>query len=561
MRRIAAVGSISLVVLLAWVTGCVDFSGPKRTPASSSPLFIVSKPVSGTLSASASAAFSLAGSAGVGTVYVSLRPGTAPSGVAATIYNRSRGSAGVAFLFAGGFDPVPVVAAAGDTLELDVHSADGSSVLDALTAVPAAAPPVVVRTDPPPGKRDVPLNCVIVVVFSEPLDPRTLTAGSMRLVAGAAVVSGRITLAADGLRAEFQPDQLLQPSTTYALGLTNAVADLGGSRLGPAALDFTTANTAAGVGMSQIVFVGCPQAESAASGTLVCGIFVMNADGSDVRQLSQPLVPFGLEDAFPTWSPDGGRIAFSSFRHCTLSGRQPFPRGGDCPYEIYVMDADGSGLTKLTDLQSVGLGVYSSPAWSPDGGTIAFGTKGALYAVNADGSGLRILTADSMLDPTSRPAWSPDGTRIAVSMSKLNSDSSGIYLMAPDGSNLVQLTIGFANHDGFPSWSPDGTRIAFQRVLPGVTDEEVFVVTADGLNPAQLTSGTGLHLTPSWSPDGTQIVFKKKYYNAAGTEIDVMRADGSGLVRLDTGFSNVLLPAWSPVGTVPPLPASLRAGR
>jgi len=578
-RRATAAGVLPAVMLLAWSAGCKDTGAPGPTgptPTGSVSGFIVSGPV-GPPSAASRAMFSSAGSAALGTVYVSLAPGSAPTGVAATIRNRTRGTAVQAYLFAGGFDPVSLPADVGDTLDLDVRDAGGASILAGQAAVRAARPPVVVRTDPPPKKMDVPLNSIVVVVFSEPIDPRTVTTNGLQLVAGTAAVSGRITVAANGLSAEFAADQLLQPSTTYTLSLTDAVADPTGALLEPSTSDFVTASSSAGVGTSEIAFTGCPQSLNPPGTTpAVCGLFAMNADGADLRQLSQPLAA-GDVDGFPTWSPDGSHLAFDSYRHCVLSGRTP---QAGCQLEIYVMNADGSGVTRLTNLDSLGIGAQGA-AWSPDGRTIAFpvtanDSSRGIYAVNPDGSGLRILTASPTLCYRSGgPAWSPDGARIAFSASTpatcgtpSPADSGGIWVMNADGSNVTRITTGY--WDGFPSWSPDGTKIAFQGTVNGDTrNQQIFVAGADGSNPTQLTTatpGTGWRLTPSWSPDGTQIAFKiyasTTFPDGSRGEIAVMRADGSGAVSLVTpGFTNVTTPTWSLIGTVPPLPAAPRAMR
>ena len=80
-------------------------------------------------------------------------------------------------------------------------------------------------------------------------------------------------------------------------------------------------------------------------------IYVMNADGAGVEQLTEN----GYPDGSPSWSPDGGRIAFEFSTVTAIA-------------EIYVMNADGTGVERLTDNDSED----DWPAWSPDGGRIAF---------------------------------------------------------------------------------------------------------------------------------------------------------------------------------------------
>jgi uncharacterized protein YjdB len=160
---------------------------------------------------------------------------------------------------------------------------------------------------------------------------------------------------------------------------------------------------------------------STRSGTLLQPIYVMNADGSGVTPLGSG--HFEL----PVWSPDGSKIAFSN--------PIPFSCRDACRTDILVMNADGSGVTHLTNT-----GVNISPAWSPDGTRIAFSNNrdgnDEIYVMNADGSGQHNLTNNPSYDRV--PAWSPDGTRIAFVSGR--DDTWEIYVMNADGSGVTKLT-------------------------------------------------------------------------------------------------------------------------
>src|SRR5690349_14408237 len=106
-------------------------------------------------------------------VYVSLAPGSAPSGLEARILDRATAQSITVSIVRGGFDPVAIPASIGDTLAVEISGIAGETT-HALSVIAPRRPPTIVRTDPPPRKRDVALNPIIVIVFSEPIDASTL---------------------------------------------------------------------------------------------------------------------------------------------------------------------------------------------------------------------------------------------------------------------------------------------------------------------------------------------------------------------------------------------------
>jgi len=265
-------------------------------------------------------------------------------------------------------------------------------------------------------------------------------------------------------------------------------------------------------------------------------IYVMNPDGSGRTKLTSTT---GW-DFNPAWSPDGSRIAFVSSRDNPVPSCFEPP----CNFEIYVMDADGSGVTRLTNSAAT---VDDGPTWSPDGSKIAFRRSGDIYVMNAGGSGQTNLTNDPASDFL--PAWSPDGSKIAFVSHR--DDNWEIYVMNAIGSGVTRLTNNPAP-DFNPAWSPDGARIAFESERDDFV-AEIYVMNADGSGVTRLTNNPAIDIAPAWSPDGTKIAFQTAR-DISDFEIYVMNPDGSQPVNLTDDPENNTGPDWQPLAVPPPAP-------
>ena len=169
-------------------------------------------------------------------------------------------------------------------------------------------------------------------------------------------------------------------------------------------------------------------------------IYVIDADGSNPQNLTNN----PTADYFPSWSPDGKRIVFSAVRE------GHFKNGLNLTFEIYVMDADGDNQQRLTENRKNDW----FPSWSPDGERIAFAAdrKGdfenfEIYVMDADGGNQQKLTENRVYDWS--PSWSPDGERI-VFMSERDGNPQ-IYVMDADGGNQQKLTNN-RHRDVSPAW-------------------------------------------------------------------------------------------------------------
>ncbi|PKB79686.1 MAG: hypothetical protein BZY88_12060 [SAR202 cluster bacterium Io17-Chloro-G9] len=249
-------------------------------------------------------------------------------------------------------------------------------------------------------------------------------------------------------------------------------------------------------------------------------IYVMNADGSGQTNLTNDPAQ---DYVAPSWSADGNKIAFQA--------------RVNTPIHIYTMNADGSGRTQLTDNSANDIW----PSFSPDGTKIAFqsdrGGNVQIYTMNVDGSGQIRITNNSANDR--RPLWSPDGSKILF-----YSDRDGdyeVYVMNPDGSSQTMLTNNSAKDHG-PSWSPDGANIAFQSDRDG--NFEIYVMNSDGSNQTRITDNSSDEFWPSFSPDGTKIAFETTRDGA--DEIYAMNADGSVQTNLTNNSFSDNWPSWGP---------------
>ncbi len=254
-------------------------------------------------------------------------------------------------------------------------------------------------------------------------------------------------------------------------------------------------------------------------------IYVMDANGGNVRRLTQTSGKLRLSWK-PKWSPDRTRIAFHSNRDGTAA------EGRSEENEIYVMNANGGNLRRLTNNDAADL----DPVWSPDGNKIAFVShrdgNPEIYVMDADGGNVRRLTNNFVVDR--EPAWSPD--RRTVAFESHRDGNPDIYVMDADGGNVRRLTQNPVADAG-ADWSPDGARITFRSLRDGPW--QIYVMDADGGNVRRLTHDSKASYRANWSRDGTKIVFVSTRDGTPATEseggayeIYVMNSDGSNVRRI-----------------------------
>ena len=186
-------------------------------------------------------------------------------------------------------------------------------------------------------------------------------------------------------------------------------------------------------------------------------LWIVSTVTGDVRRLTTT----SADEIHVSWSPDGGRIVFSRETHTGL--------------ELSILD-----LATMTETQLTSLGHNAvTPAWSPDGALIAFSSDhlggSSIYVIAPDGTGLRAIT-----DPVTTgylafsPAWSPSGTTLAF-----NTDSSQVYAIDLDGTNLSPVAVGGCSEQWSPSYAVGGSQILFTHTF-GQTGPGLAFRNADG---------------------------------------------------------------------------------
>jgi Tol biopolymer transport system component len=309
-------------------------------------------------------------------------------------------------------------------------------------------------------------------------------------------------------------------------------------------------------------------------------VWAMNADGSGATPLTK-LTASGTSVDNALWSPDGSKILFESAR--VLDGSDAL--SPNFIFNIWLINADGSGATSLTKLTAPGTS-NEEPVWSPDGSKIAFASFRALdgsdssngvrniWVMNADGSGATSVTKLTAANSDSdQPSWTPDGSKVLFASERAVDGSNAgtphgtfnIWIVNVDGSGatpLTKLVSSLGASSLLPKASADGSKIVCVsgRALDGSdafnSTDNIWVVNSDGSSPTSLTkltaSGAG-SFTPIWSPGGTQIFFSSQRAldgsdaaNTNGvTNIWMVGTDGSGatpLTRITASGGGSLVP-------------------
>ena len=197
-------------------------------------------------------------------------------------------------------------------------------------------------------------------------------------------------------------------------------------------------------------------------------------------------------ELFPTLSPDGGFLAYSS-------------RHGDEDWDVYLLRAGGQRAINLTEDSPAD---DVQPAFSPDGRHIAFRSSredGGLFVMGATGESARRLTTFGW-----NPAWSPDGGKLVFAAEPISRTpfdrptKSALWTVDIATGELTRLSEGDAVQ---PSWSPGGRRIAYWGLAESGAQRDLYSIPAAGGEPTAVTRDDAVDWSPVWSPDGEYLYF------------------------------------------------------
>lgn len=224
-----------------------------------------------------------------------------------------------------------------------------------------------------------------------------------------------------------------------------------------------------------------------------------------------------------------------------LVGENKDGTGGDQVKEIYMMDADGYNLQKMTSDGSLA----ATPGWGANSTELYYTTyrdfNPDLAGMFLDGSYSWFISRRPGFNLS--PSWSQARKLVALTLTK--DGNSEIYTMNREGKNLKRITFHRAI-DSSPSWSPTGDQIAFTSDRSG--NPQIYVMDESGVNVRRISHHSNYNDSPQWSPLGDKIAFASRINGIF--QIFVSSPNGEDLQQLTFGNANCEDPTWAANGWV-----------
>ena len=272
--------------------------------------------------------------------------------------------------------------------------------------------------------------------------------------------------------------------------------------------------------------------------------WVANKDLSDQVKLTNG----SADSGWAVWKPGGDKLAFESNR------ADPDPDDSNAINDIFTMNPDGSGIVKLTHSDDVS----DVADWSPDGSQIAFASDRRnsawreIYVMDADGTNVRrVTTLPEKAEFDHVPRFSPDGRRLVFAryISDDHPEEAALFTVRLDGGGLKRLT-PWGMGAGDADWSPDGNKIAFEASPEYGSYGDIFTIDAD--NGRQLTNLTdnfsrGFGSSdPVWSADGKKMLFvsNHSFSGESGIGLATMNPDGTDRHHISSNPEDEHQPDW-----------------
>jgi Tol biopolymer transport system component len=262
-------------------------------------------------------------------------------------------------------------------------------------------------------------------------------------------------------------------------------------------------------------------------------LYTVNGDGSGLKQITN-MPTTNDEGWLPVFSPDGERILFSYDPPDNACGLGV----GNC-VDLYVVNADGTGLTRLTHD-----GISWAGRWSPDGSEIVFNEESLLTRqtnvatkMRADGTGGRTHLSNPFYD-TGFSYYTPDG-RSLIFYSQAGGLVAAAWIMESNGEDKRRLTPAWL--EGGPAdISPDGQEVLLVSQENTDLQNSIYTVNLRSRQLRRLTHppGTAVDIVGGYSPDGKKIVFASSRLSSnQSLDLFTMNSDGTDIRRIISGIT------------------------